>query len=395
MIVPHLKFKYLKIFYLFILITFLNASAKTPIILMHGFIGWGRDEMNGYDYWGGTIDLESYLISEGFEVYTVSMGPISSNWDRAIEAFYQIKGGQVNYGLKHSEEYGIIQSPNNKKYDGYYPIWDTNHPVHIIAHSQGGQTARMLEYILKYNNPGEDSELLSNKHNGWIKSITTISTPHNGTILADIISNNLPFLQKITPFFGIMDDSAVENFYSFDLEQWDIDREEDESTSNYLKRLSKSPIKESKNFSAWDVSIAGAKSFNDIYETDANVYYFSYSTYSTREISNKTHIPDSNMSLKLWPSALIIGQSAKLETDWNMNDGIVNTISMKYPINTNNQEAPNKIFNEEEINKGIWQVMDPIHMDHNVVIGHGISESDKDKLKSFFLKVCERLYRLD
>ena len=102
MIVPHLKFKYLKIFYLFILITFLNANAKTPIILMHGFIGWGRDEMNGYDYWGGTIDLESYLISEGFQVYTVSMGPISSNWDRAIEAFYQIKGGQVNYGLKHS-----------------------------------------------------------------------------------------------------------------------------------------------------------------------------------------------------------------------------------------------------------------------------------------------------
>ena len=171
MIAPHLKLKDLKIFYLFILFTFLNASVKTPIILMHGFIGWGRDEMNGYDYWGGTIDLESYLISEGFEVYTVSMGPISSNWDRAIEAFYQIKGGQVNYGLKHSEEYGIIQSPNNKKYDGYYPIWDTNHPVHIIAHSQGGQTARMLEYILKYNNPDEDSELLSNKRNGWIKSV--------------------------------------------------------------------------------------------------------------------------------------------------------------------------------------------------------------------------------
>ena len=59
------------------------------------------------------------------------------------------------------------------------------------------------------------------------------------------------------------------------------------------------------------------------------------------------------------------------------------------------RKAPNKIFNEEEINKGIWQVMEPIHMDHNVVIGHGITESDKDKLKSFFLKICERLYRLD
>ena len=58
MIVLHLKFKYLKIFYLFILITFLNASAKTPIILMHGFIGWGRDEMSQYYYWGGKQDYE-------------------------------------------------------------------------------------------------------------------------------------------------------------------------------------------------------------------------------------------------------------------------------------------------------------------------------------------------
>ena len=395
MIAPHLRYIITRGLFFFLLMTCLNASTATPIILMHGFIGWGRDEMNGYNYWGGTIDLQDYLISQGYEVYTISMGPISSNWDRAIEAFYQIKGGQVNYGVKHSQKYNIIQSPEGKEYDGYYPIWDGNHPIHIIAHSQGGQTARMLEYILKYNNLDEDSELLRNEKKGWVKSITTISTPHNGTVLADVVSENLSFLQRITPFFGIMHDSAIEDFYNFDLEQWGIERRENESKSDYIKRLSMSPIQESKNFSRWDVSVQGAKEFNSIYQTDSNVYYFSYPNYSTKEISNGTHIPDSNMSLKLWPAALIMGQSSRFGTEWNMNDGVVNTISMKYPINLQNQEAPNKAFDSDNIEKGVWQVMDLIHYDHSEIIGHSLLGMNHDELKYFFLTICNRLSNLD
>ena len=44
-----------------LLISLVTASNSYPIILVHGFIGWGRDEMNGYYYWGGQMDLESYL----------------------------------------------------------------------------------------------------------------------------------------------------------------------------------------------------------------------------------------------------------------------------------------------------------------------------------------------
>ena len=94
----------IKYFFILLSISSLFATAKIPIILIHGFMGWGRDEMPGYYYWGGLTDLEEYLTSEGFEVYTVSVGPISSNWDRANEAFYQIKGGQVDYGFYHSKK---------------------------------------------------------------------------------------------------------------------------------------------------------------------------------------------------------------------------------------------------------------------------------------------------
>ena len=82
-----------------------------PIILVHGFMGWGRDEMGSYRYWGGKNDIENELTKNGFEVYTSNVGPISSNWDRAVELFYQIKGGQIDYGRGHSKSFGLIQKP--------------------------------------------------------------------------------------------------------------------------------------------------------------------------------------------------------------------------------------------------------------------------------------------
>ena len=380
---------------IFINISVIYASNKAPIILMHGFMGWGRDEMNDFYYWGGSIDLEEYLRSQGYDVYSVSMGPISSNWDRAIEAFYQIKGGQVNYGEFHSETYGIIQKPKGKSYDGFYKEWSEDNPIHIISHSQGGQTARMLEYLLKENFHGEDSELLAKGKRGWIKSISTISCPHNGTLLADIITENLPFLQKITPLFGAMENSKIEEFYNFDLDQWNFKRNPDESVSQYLDRISNSRIKNSKNFSGWDLSIKGAKEFNDLYMTDSDTYYYSYPNYSTKELKNGTHFPDWEMSLIVWIPSIIIGTSDKLSSDWYMNDGIVSTISMKYPVNSRNIAAPNKLYDEGSVDRGIWQVMEPIHQDHHVIIGHKLGNLDVDNMKLFFSDICKRLYALD
>ena len=65
------------------------------------------------------------------------------------ELYYQIKGGQVDYGKGHSQLFGIIQKPKGKAFKGLYPKWNKNNPVHLIGHSLGGQTIRMLDYLLK------------------------------------------------------------------------------------------------------------------------------------------------------------------------------------------------------------------------------------------------------
>ncbi|NQU28190.1 MAG: lipase, partial [Candidatus Marinimicrobia bacterium] len=159
-----------------------KAENDYPIILVHGFLGWGSDEMGGYKYWGGKNDLVAHLNSLGYTVYVATVGPVSSNWDRAVELYYCIKGGQVDYGKSHADCFGIVQKPVGKTYPGLYPEWDAEHPVHLIGHSMGGQTARMLQFLLVndfyldtgYSVP-EESFLLGQDSEGWVKSISTFS----------------------------------------------------------------------------------------------------------------------------------------------------------------------------------------------------------------------------
>ena len=64
------------------LINVLFGQNNYPIVLIHGFFGWGNDEMGNYRYWGGYKDIQKILEDNGYKVLNVSVGPISSNWDR-------------------------------------------------------------------------------------------------------------------------------------------------------------------------------------------------------------------------------------------------------------------------------------------------------------------------
>ena len=78
------------IFIASLLNSFTFGENKYPIVLVHGFLGWGPEEMGGYPYWGGELNFETYLRSLGYEVITVSVGPVSSNWERAVEVLKTI-----------------------------------------------------------------------------------------------------------------------------------------------------------------------------------------------------------------------------------------------------------------------------------------------------------------
>ncbi len=390
-----------------LLLTLVNAENRHPIVLVHGFLGWGPEEMNGYSYWGGLHDLEEHLESLGFTVFTVSIGPVSSNWERAIEVFYQIKGGQVDYGEDHSKAWGIIQKPEKKVYPGLYPEWDDEHPVHLIGHSMGGQTIRMLAYQLNRviyadSSTGirERGDLLGRENQNWITSITTIGTPHNGTTLTDIAKRSVSFLQ----YFVGLAAAAGSNFYDFDLQHWGLEREYNEPWLSYFRRVREHAAWNTKNFSAWDLSLDGARQLNTLVQMDPNIYYYSYPLYATRlDSATGYHIPDKGINLILQAKARLIGMKTAFWDDgtasdstWFQNDGVVNTCSQYGPTSGLNGPEPIAEYRPDEpAIPGQWYIFGPINMDHWYVIGQSIMNAEeRTNLYTIYSDHCKILWSL-
>ncbi len=38
------------------------SNNNYPIILVHGFLGWGKEEVGDRNYWGGENDIEEWVI---------------------------------------------------------------------------------------------------------------------------------------------------------------------------------------------------------------------------------------------------------------------------------------------------------------------------------------------
>ena len=388
--------------YLFIL-GLLNAQNNYPIVLIHGFMGWGKSEMGNYNYWGGKKDFVKSLEDNGHKVLELSLGPVSSNWERAVEAYYQLKGGQVDYGKGHADKYNIEQKPIGKIYDALYPEWDANHPIHIISHSMGGQTARMLQYLLsneffsdEQSKTKEESILLGNQHDNLIKSITTIATPHNGTTLTEIVTKTIPFIQYFVGIAGVIGT----DFYDFDLEQWGFRRNSDETWLNYINRMRMHHAWESKNISSWDLSLDGSKELNSILQASPDIYYFSFATTTTMKRHNSLfHDPIDDTPILLRIRSKLIGSriaylddGQKTDSIWFENDGIVNTISMYGPTTGNNGPDPILEFEEAELLiPGQWYWMKIPEMDHYSIIGHLGNDGRIKRAEEYLIEHALRL----
>ena len=392
------------IFSLFNIISYSFAQNNYPIVLVHGFMGWGPDEMGSYNYWGGKYDIKQLLEDQGHQVIVTSVGPVSSNWDRAVELYYQLKGGQVDYGKGHSDKFGIIRNPANKKYPGLYPEWSTNKPIHIISHSMGGQTARMLDYLLSTSvsdtsGTVERSTLLGKTQNGLIKSITTISTPHNGTTLSTFVSSGIPFLQDMIAVAAVVGNS----FYNFDLEQWGFKIDKDENWTSYFKRMQDHPAWGTKNMVSWDVSIQGALEFNSNAIANTDIYYFSFVNSNTiKDTRTGRHVPHKSMSFIIRSNARLMGMKkayyndgSSTDSTWYENDGIVNKVSMYGPTTGINGPDPISYYKENELLiPGQWYVVDDIQMDHKRMVGHGTSKKDFNILMEKYMQHIKLLKSL-
>ncbi|OEH93658.1 lipase [Bacillus solimangrovi] len=361
-----------------------------PIILVHGLVGWGRDEFLGYRYWGGLIDIEDDLNDYGYETHTAAVGPFSSNWDRASELYAQIKGGTVDYGEAHSKEHG--HDRYGRTYEGFYPEWGEMNPetgeinkVHLVGHSLGGQTIRVLTQLLAEGNIQEQelteleqlSPLFDSEQESLVSSVFTISSPHDGSSATRLVDGLFPMTKDIIALAASSAGNTDSILYDFKLDQWGLKRGVDESFEDYAEKVYNSSIwYDTKDTAEWDTSPEGAMELNSWVGAQEDTYYFSVSTEQSYEsIWSGHHKPELFMNPIFYLTSSFLGGYSEsgdinINHDWWENDGVVNTNSMDGPTLGSSDEI---VYYNGNPQKGTWNHIGEFHsVDHLDIIGIGL-----------------------
>jgi pimeloyl-ACP methyl ester carboxylesterase len=119
---------------------------RLPIVLLHGAAGF--DQIGPLQYYFGVKDR---LRNDGYQVFVTAVDPFQRIEVRAGQLATQIGGILAQTGAPR---------------------------VHLIGHSQGGLDARYLITRLGFGNR--------------VATLTTISTPHHGSRVADVALGLLP-----------------------------------------------------------------------------------------------------------------------------------------------------------------------------------------------------------
>ena len=317
-----------------------------PIVLVHGFLGFARRGPAGLNYWGGKLDIPAELRVRGFEVYAADVGPVSSSWDRACELFACLRGGRVDYGAAHAracghDRYGAL-------YPGLLPDWGENRRVHLVGHSMGGQTARLMVTLLEEGDaaeaaatrPGELSPLFAGGHIGeqaWVRSVTTIATPHDGTPAACRFNLSSPGLRRFAAglyYRGVAcrPRSPARLGLDLRLEAWGLAPGPGECETRSRRRFAEADAWwRSRDTGMWDGSPEGARELNLRAGARPDVYYFSWAAeQTTRHPITGRYVPEPRMSFLIYSQAGFIG-AYHSDPQWWPNDGIVSTCSMDGP----------------------------------------------------------------
>lgn len=144
---------------------------------MHGLFGWG-EKRPLFGIFPSYFPLERLRKTwQGGPVIAVDVGVGSSDHDRACEAFAQLFGVRTDYGEAHAFRCHHLRFGPDYSGKGLLARWGPAHPVHLIGHSFGGNTALTLFRLLAEDYWGIGTS------NEWAASITTICSPMHGASL--------------------------------------------------------------------------------------------------------------------------------------------------------------------------------------------------------------------
>ena len=384
-----------------------------PIVFVHGLGGWGQGAwLNvAVPHWGMRADnVRKELTRRGYEAYAVSVGPVSSVWDRACELYAQLTGTRVDYGAAHAKAHG------HDRYGKTFrkPLvkgWNAENPVALVGHSFGGATSRLFTQLCEEGSKAERdakqsdmSPLFSGDLGGRVIAVVTLGSPHNGSTASEPYLSEggdsadggiagqmmgilragmvVPLVERIYPFrlghFGL----AARDFYRKPISTW-------KESEAFL---------EQKDSAGYDLTVDGAKEVNKGIKCQPNVYYFSFYADATEPDAEGNRVPkdfvwdmfkDTSTAMGKRRPAFTTPGGVRIDDEWLPNDGLVNVISGRYPF-----AEPHKDYNSSAIERGVWQVMPVVTNFDHIDFGGSMQKGGADGFLEFHLNIAKMIEKL-
>lgn len=378
------------------------ASKQHPYVFVHGMMGWGEDKKfyKGLPYWGMvTGNYPRRMREKGYEVYTPSVSPLGSAWDRACELYANLTGTTVDYGVAHSKEKGHNRFGETFP-EAMLPDWTPERSIHLLGHSFGGPTMRMFVELLRNGSPeeraatpaGQLSPLFEGGHGDLVKSITTISGPFDGITFPHALPKTVDYgltygIPMVASIIGNVGSGRV---YDFQMSQWGIT-----AVKNGVRfardmlnmKAIRNFVKAKDNVFA-DIHIPQAAEINKKLSVPAEQYLFSVTGNGTKTGKSGNQVKAPIMIFAFAPFAYSLGKfpdqtiaGVKITEGWRMNDGIVPVESGRHP--TTEPWCEWVDVKDKPIQKGIWHALPTVPGDHGTVIGGSISFIGKKRGQRF------------
>ena len=377
-------------------------ASNHPFVFVHGMMGWGEDKKfyKGLPYWGMvTGNYPRRMREKGYEVYTPSVSPLGSAWDRACELYANLTGTTVDYGVAHSKEKGHNRFGETFP-EAMLPDWTPERSIHLLGHSFGGPTMRMFVELLRNGSPeeraatppGQLSPLFEGGHGDLVKSITSISGPFDGITfphaLPRLVDGGLTYgIPMVASIIGNVGSGRV---YDFQMSQWGITavKEGVRFARDMLNMKAIRHFAKAKDNVFADIHIPQAAELNKRLSVPAEQYLFAVTGNGTKKGKNGNWVKAPIMIFAFAPFAYSLGKfpdqtiaGVNISEGWRQNDGIVPVESGRHP--TTEPWVDWEDVKNQPIQKGIWHALPTVPGDHGTVIGGSISFIGKKRGQRF------------
>lgn len=342
------------------------------------------------------------LLGKGAVVAQLS--PYASSHDRAVELFYTLKGGRADYGEEHSCRFGHARF--GRCFDGQLQKWDAENPIVLLAHSHGGNTARMLQHLLC---TGFFTGYATSA--AWVKAIICVAVPLNGCPVLHCLgmplrancgkgcmANGIEHGQAVGGVLSLVrfgqtvgyllnwtfgDFDCIRWLHDWGLDHWSITRRTGGWLPLWQLLWGSHHILNTDDTAGYDLTVDGASRLNSLAVLHPCTYYFSlpcsWTTNNYVAGNRPMPLPTSNMAMlpfgaltatlvcRAIPTSFVLEWHPE---EWLRSDLVVPLRSQEYPCEGSVGNAVLKRhvrFPHHEkggLSTGVWHVLPTTEIDH-------------------------------